>query len=263
MITSYIFDTEVAIEYGVNEAIMIKNFQFWIERNKANGRHFIDGHYWMYNSNKAFQELFPFWSAKTIRTTLDHLRERGVLIVGNHNQSSYDRTLWYAFADEEKWIGQKQKIELPKSANEDSEIGTPIPDILPDKLPDNNTPNKTTSSFISPNPVSEEILTLGEFKNVKLTKKEFYKLCETYQNYLPDAIESLSAYIATYGGKQYKGKTHYAIFNRNNWLWDKVHKNPDAGLDYKVNMLPDPTAPGGLRRQTFVEFYSEMYNVKA
>ena len=132
----YSFDADVAKEYGVNEAIMIASFQFWISKNKANGKNFVDGHYWTYNTNKAFQELFPFWSAKTIRTTLDHLKEKGVLIVGNYNLNAYDRTLWFAFADESKWFCQNSKMDLPKSANGFCEIGKPIPDNIPDNVPD-------------------------------------------------------------------------------------------------------------------------------
>ena len=38
----YSFDSGVAKEYGVNEAIMIANFQFWIKKNKANKNNFFD-----------------------------------------------------------------------------------------------------------------------------------------------------------------------------------------------------------------------------
>lgn len=138
----YSFDADVAKEYGINEAVMIANFQFWISKNKANGKNFIDGHYWTYNSNKAFQELFPFWSAKTIRTTLDHLKTRGILITGNHNTKTYDRTLWFAFADEEKWVCPRRQMDLPKTANGFVENGKPIPDIIPDI----NTDNKETKN---------------------------------------------------------------------------------------------------------------------
>ena len=128
----FVFDGDVAKVYGVNEAIMIANLQFWLLKNKANNNNYFDGHYWTYNSNKAFQELFPFWSSKTIRTTLDHLRDQNVIITGNYNQNTHDRTLWYAFADEDKWLGSNQQMDLPKSENGFDEIGEPIPDILPD-----------------------------------------------------------------------------------------------------------------------------------
>lgn len=129
---TYTFDEEIAKEYGVNEAIMITNFQFWIKKNKANNKNFNDSHYWTYNSKKAFSELFPFWTEKQIKTILQHLCDKGVLIKGNYNQSTFDRTLWYAFVDENKWIEPKSPNEQPKRSAPLDQMGQPIPDILPD-----------------------------------------------------------------------------------------------------------------------------------
>ena len=129
---TYTFDEEIAKEYGVNEAIMITNFQFWIRKNKANSKNFNDGHYWTYNSKKAFSELFPFWTEKQIKTILQHLCDKGVLIKGNYNQSSFDRTLWYAFVDEDKWLNPKRPTEQPERSAPLDQMVQPIPDILPD-----------------------------------------------------------------------------------------------------------------------------------
>lgn len=102
------FDIEIAEKYGVNEAIFIENMKFWIAKNQANGRHFYEGRYWTYNSAKAYEELFPYWTAKQIRRIIDWLVKYGVLLKGNFNQSAYDRTLWYTFATQD---------HLPKSGN--------------------------------------------------------------------------------------------------------------------------------------------------
>lgn len=131
---NYTFDIEIAKEYGVNEAILITNLQFWIKKNQANDKNYYDGHYWTYNSIKAWQQLFPFWTEKTIRTILNHLIDKGVIITSNYNQSKYDRTLWYAFADESRWLNGK--IHLPKRENGIAENGEPIPDNKPDNKPD-------------------------------------------------------------------------------------------------------------------------------
>jgi len=139
---NYNFDSDVAKEYGVNEAIMIANFQFWIAKNKANGKNFFDGCYWTYNSLKALIELFPFWTEKQIRSILKSLIDKGVLKTANFNQNQYDRTLWYAFVQEGKWICPNGQMDLTKRANGFDQMGRPIPDnkpdILPDILPDNN-----------------------------------------------------------------------------------------------------------------------------
>ena len=103
--------------YGVDEAIMIWNLQYWIEHNRANGMHLHDGRYWTWNSVEAFTEIFPFWSRGQIRRILKSLEDKGVLLTGNYNQSSYDRKTWYAFTD------RFLQMHLSKSANGCAENG--------------------------------------------------------------------------------------------------------------------------------------------
>lgn len=96
---NHAFDVDIAVKYGVPEAILIENFRFWIAKNKANGRHFHEGRYWTYNSSKAMTELFPYWSQDQIKRTLKRLEDAGVLLSDNFNSNPYDRTKWYSLSD--------------------------------------------------------------------------------------------------------------------------------------------------------------------
>lgn len=96
---NHAFDVDIAVKYGVPEAILIENFRFWIAKNKANGRHFHKGRYWTYNSSKAMTELFPYWSQDQIKRTLKRLEDAGVLLSDNFNSNPYDRTKWYSLSD--------------------------------------------------------------------------------------------------------------------------------------------------------------------
>lgn len=182
-----VFDSEIARVYGVNEAIMIANFQFWILKNKANEANCFDGHYWTYNSNKALQELFPFWSAKTIRTTLDHLKDQNIIITGNYNKQTYDRTLWYAFADEDKWLGSNGQMDLPKTANGFVQNGKPIPDIIPDN--NNISVAGDFSSTDIPKIPTTQKCDDGKLVEPKKKEKDFYAevLVEMLEIHLSDA----------------------------------------------------------------------------
>lgn len=111
------FDPLLAKEVGIECAILLFNIEFWIEKNKANNKHFYEGRYWTYNSTKAFAELFPYMSEKVIYNSLQKLIEKGYLIKGNFNQNSFDRTSWYALADRKKDI---PKMETPLSQNGNS-----------------------------------------------------------------------------------------------------------------------------------------------
>ena len=129
------FDIDIAKEYGILEAILLNNIQFWIEKNKANEVNFYDGYYWTFNSTKAYTELFPYVSQRQIQYALKHLREEGILQTGNYNKSAYDRTLWYAFTEKGEFILQNCKIDYKEKKNGIHENVQPIPYI--------NTDNKT------------------------------------------------------------------------------------------------------------------------
>lgn len=133
----YSFNTEHAKLYGVNEAIMIKNFIFWISKNKANKYQEHDNRTWTYNSTRAFRDLFTFWSVGQIKRILKSLVNQGVLVEGNYNKLKYDRTKWYAFVNEnefiktEQTIEQKQSKHLSETTNGVVQSEQPIPDDKP------------------------------------------------------------------------------------------------------------------------------------
>ena len=154
------FNVEIATKYGMIEAVLLEHLNFWILKNKANEINFYDGNYWSYNSTKAFTELFPYVSQRTISRALHHLEEEGIIMCGNYNKSSYDRTIWYAITDKGNSILQNNQIEDDKMANGDGQNGEwkmtkwqmeddkmanrdaqndqPIPDINTDIKPDIN-----------------------------------------------------------------------------------------------------------------------------
>jgi len=121
------FDIAHAKKYGVDEAIMISNFQYWLKKNWANDKHKHDGRTWTYNSVSAFEKMFPYWTSKQIRRILESLVSQDVLVRGEYNKSVYDRTSWYAFADESTFLYGNS--DLPKWETQGDQKGEPIPNI--------------------------------------------------------------------------------------------------------------------------------------
>jgi hypothetical protein len=72
---------------------------FWLVKNIANNTNFIDGNYWTYNTAKAFYELFPYMSERSISRYLKSLETDGYILIGNFNKHNYDRTPWYCFTN--------------------------------------------------------------------------------------------------------------------------------------------------------------------
>lgn len=123
------FNVEIAKEYGIVEAILLKHIYYWILKNKANNKYFYDDNYWTYNSTKAFAELFPYLSKRQIEYSLKKLIDKGLIVKGNYNKVTYDRTSWYAITKLGYSILQNCEIEMTNLLNRNDENVKPIPDI--------------------------------------------------------------------------------------------------------------------------------------
>lgn len=95
----HMFNIKIAEKLGVIEAILLHNIQFWVEKSKANNKHFYNDRFWTYNSAKAFAELFPYLSEQQISRALKRLTDEGWLMKDNFNNNPFDRTNWYSLSD--------------------------------------------------------------------------------------------------------------------------------------------------------------------
>lgn len=95
------FNIEIAQQYGVNAAILLHNITYWIEKNKSEKRHFHEGRYWTYMSKSGLAELFPYMSKKQIDYALNKLLDAGLIVTGNFSDNTFDKTTWYALAEDE------------------------------------------------------------------------------------------------------------------------------------------------------------------
>lgn len=132
------FDPSIAKEFGTDSAIILSNIEFWQSTNEANKINFYDGVYWTYNSVEAFNTSFNYLTYAQIRRCLDKLIDAGILIVGNYNNSAYDRTKWYSsirLKKEDKTIYKNKEIHLSELTNEIVEINEPIPYSKPNVKP--------------------------------------------------------------------------------------------------------------------------------
>jgi hypothetical protein len=157
------FNTDYALKYGIEEAIVINNLQFWITKNIANKKHFINDRTWTYNSYKAFSEIFPYWNEHKMKRILDSLVEKGILLRENYNKSGYDRTCWYAFKDENSFL-HNYNNHIAELQNGFNESAAPIPY--------SNTNNNTSKSkFIKP--TSKEVTDYAKEINFNLDGEYF------------------------------------------------------------------------------------------
>lgn len=192
------FDIETAGKYGIEGAIIIKHFLYWIMKNKTCGKHFHEGRYWTYGSVSAFHELWPYMTERVITLNLKRLIDMGVLVVGNFNVNGYDRTKWYAFKEEPeelKKVSNKMSNAFDKMSNGFIQNVKPIPDISTDisniytsepKVARVKTPRKRNKLQVLSNAVLDEfekdIVTDGQkrvwFKRNARNLRDLLVFCE-------------------------------------------------------------------------------------
>lgn len=144
------FDMDLAIKYGMEEAVIIHHFQHWIRINENLKRNLHNGRYWTYQTFDEIAAALPYLSRQRIIDLIDKLcigksrfsKKNGkdfepVLMKGNFNKSRYDRTVWYAFCDHKAFVSdnpipENDKKEFVEPQNESCGTTTPVPDSIPD-----------------------------------------------------------------------------------------------------------------------------------
>lgn len=78
---------------GIQDAVVLNEVAAQCnEQKKAH-----NGRFWACNSASAWQEVFP--EIPNVRVVLDRLAKNGWLLVGNYNDSPFDRKKWYSISD--------------------------------------------------------------------------------------------------------------------------------------------------------------------
>lgn len=101
-----VIDVDMACKLSLNEAIFIQQLHYWLGRYAKKPSHIHDGRVWVWNAIsvsktkkdegvRSWKDNFPFWSASTIRRTIQQLTDRGIIISNEFNRMKGDRTIWY------------------------------------------------------------------------------------------------------------------------------------------------------------------------
>lgn len=116
-------------QYGLDCALLIQHMAFWIRKNIEQGINRHDGKTWMYQTQEQIACHYPEWTRAKVQRIINKLVYYGVLIKGNFNKTRYDRTSWYAFVDEEKFLHVSPRtMEGSLCNNGSSRFDPPIPD---------------------------------------------------------------------------------------------------------------------------------------
>lgn len=185
----HVLDINIAQLVGTNAALILENLAYWCEHNAANNANLHDGHYWTYNSTKAFAELFPYMTVNVIRTALKKLKDADLILTGNYNKSAYDRTMWYTLTEKaETILGVTTHSDDP--IQEENATEAPAPTTTED--PWANTTNTDTTQFRQPTAEPEPEPTPQPKKTRKA--KSFDGIIDNYTND-PQTKDLLGAWL--------------------------------------------------------------------
>lgn len=98
---------------NLNKAVALQQIHYWCNKSKNfvnPNEHFIDGHWWIYNTYEEWQNQFCIGSERTVRRVLKELENEGLILVANHHKDKHNRTNWYA-------INHKKLDELYEKHN--------------------------------------------------------------------------------------------------------------------------------------------------
>jgi len=126
------FDTDIAKEFGIDIALMYKHMTYWVNYNKTRKSNFHEGLYWFYNTLEDISTHFSYWSKDQVKRILKKMLDKKIILKGNFNKTSFDRTVWYTINSKREIHPQKARnvscqMHMAESPYGRDGIATPIP----------------------------------------------------------------------------------------------------------------------------------------
>lgn len=244
---SHSFDVKIAAQLGsVELAILVNHFLYWISHNQRLGRNFIDGRTWMYQTREEIAAHFPYFSQDQIRRFTDKLVKLKILRKGNYNKHGMDKTIWYAFENEEMFtIGENAK-SIDESANRSDENAKAIPKSKPKSKATDIIDLGLETAAPKKNKVKTEVSTADPKRRWRLTKEE----CQTFEFLQDKGIDANESKLA-YWAKHYSYQRLVDVYS------EAKSYNPESMRKYMSFLLEKNSAVPSANMQKNKDFLSK------
>lgn len=207
---SHGFNVGIAIDYSPIMALWLAHLAYWSEKNLANNNNIYDGLVWTFDTIEAIGDYFPYLSKSQRETMINNSIKEGLVVAGNYNYTTYDRTNWYALTPKayfyfphlmtEKYIKRLFLSISEKSEMDFAEFGNGFPRFrmtIPSTDPSTDPKDCVGASaslaeiknFPTPKEKNEKAAFDSEdlrqfFKNkfsgYKITYEDLFKICKDY-----------------------------------------------------------------------------------
>ena len=181
--TSLLFGTqplvvsrELAIELGLDSALVIQQFQYWLKINEEAGKNYFEEKYWTCSSLDEIQKRdFPFFSKTKLKNIINGLVSNGYLCKKQLNLDKFNHTNFYTINYEKieelgKNCEEKQEKIRQDALEKNKENSQPI-DWLDSSSTDWSESDQSTGQI----PTDEEYIINNKNKNLKKIKNKEIK----------------------------------------------------------------------------------------
>ena len=181
--TSLLFGTqplvvsrELAIELGLDSALVIQQFQYWLKINEEAGKNYFEEKYWTCSSLDEIQKRdFPFFSKTKLKNIINGLVSNGYLCKKQLNLDKFNHTNFYTInykkiEELEKNCEEKQEKIRQEALEKNKENNQPI-DLSDNSSTDWSDSDQSTGQI----PTDEEYIINNKNKNLKEIKNKEIK----------------------------------------------------------------------------------------
>jgi hypothetical protein len=243
------FDVDLATQYSIEEAIIIHHFQHWIRVNQKLKRNWIEERTWTYQTREEIAAHFPYLDSDKIRRLCESLVKKKVLISKCHHKNKFDRTLWYAFENESKFLN----IEIDSNKSYERQICqmglTNLPNGIDESakcILDTDTKTDTITNKRESTHAHEDLFILGK---VEMEKHHYDKLVSDLgQDRVDKTLANMDYYAQTKPELWRKFKSHHLVLRK--WATDDIEKEKSKTINtLQTNYSKKP--PGHIQKDRF------------
>ena len=267
---------DLAIIIGdLEEAIVLNQVSYWLEKYREISHNFKDKRYWVYNSyQKWHDDNFPFWSPKKIQRIFRSLEKKGLLLSANYNSVGFDKTKWYSInynklqaminnyenqnkqsllTDEQSLLTDEQSLltdEQSLLAGEQSLLAGEQP--IPEDTTKDTTKGTTEGTNRGNRVDYQEIINL--YNNTCVSFPKVITLSETRKKAIKKKLKTYSMedfkklFEMTEGSKFLKGENNWNWSANFDWLIkdSNMVKVLEGNYEYKLDNRPRQTSTGNI-----------------
>lgn len=111
------FDTGIAINFGIEAALIYQHIVHWIQQNIIHEKNQFENRTWTYMTYEQMNRVFPYLSIKQIRLGVSRLLEGGLILKGDFSPDRFIKPTYYAVPDESALVDSKKFYESAKRAD--------------------------------------------------------------------------------------------------------------------------------------------------